>query len=159
MIRVYHYLPNNYTVIFRALEGKSGIVPEKRNYTIRFRNTKKANDVIVYFNNNPIPNNAYVDGTDFVVEIKDVPTIGQLTINCKGTDIEFDAVRLVNEDIENILSDLPIETLMKEKVDEVLFSDLPIKKKRIAVRRLKRKGLERKFVKLFLKLLEYVEQV
>ncbi|MBO5414483.1 MAG: DUF5110 domain-containing protein [Bacilli bacterium] len=155
----YNYLPNNYTVIFRALEGKSGIVPEKRNYTIRFRNTKKANDVIVYFNNNPIPNNAYVDGTDFVVEIKDVPTIGQLTINCKGTDIEFDAVRLVNEDIENILSDLPIETLMKEKVDEVLFSDLPIKKKRIAVRRLKRKGLERKFVKLFLKLLEYVEQV
>lgn len=155
----YNYLPNNYTVIFRALEGKSGIVPEKRNYTIRFRNTKKANDVIVYFNNNPIPNNAYVDGTDFVVEIKDVPTIGQLTINCKGTDIEFDAVRLVNEDIENILSDLPIETLMKEKVDEVLFSDLPIKKKRIAVRRLRRKGLERKFVKLFLKLLEYVEQV
>ena len=68
-------------------------------------------------------------------------------------------MRLVNEDIENILSDLPIETLMKEKVDEVLFSDLPIKKKRIAVRRLKRKGLERKFVKLFLKLLEYVEQV
>lgn len=155
----YNYLPNNYTVIFRALEGKSGIVPDKRNYTIRFRNTKKANDVIVYFNNEPIPNNSYVDGTDFVVEIKEVPTIGQLTINCKGKDIEFDAVRLVNDEISKILSDLPIETLLKEKVDAVLFSDLQIKKKRIEVRKLKHKGLDRKFVKLFLKLLEYVEQV
>ena len=44
----YNYMPNNYTVIIRAIEGKSGIVPEKRNYRITFRNTKKANDVIVY---------------------------------------------------------------------------------------------------------------
>jgi len=155
----YNYLPNNYTVIFRALEGKSGIVPDKRNYTIRFRNTKRANDVIVYFNNEPIPNNSYVDATDFVVEVKDIPTIGQLTINCKGKDIEFDAVRLVNDEISKILSDLPIETLLKEKVDAVLFSDLPVKKKRIEVRKLKRKGLDHKFIKLFLKLLEYVEQM
>jgi alpha-glucosidase (family GH31 glycosyl hydrolase) len=155
----YNYLPNNYTVIFRAIEGKSGIVPDKRNYTIRFKNTKKANDVIVYFNNEPVAHSAYVDGSDFIVEIKDIPTIGQLTINCKGKDIEFDAVRLVNEDISKILSDLPIETLMKESIDGVLFGDLPIKKKRIEVRKLKRKGLDRKFVKLFLKLLEYIEQV
>jgi len=48
---------------------------------------------------------------------------------------------------------------MKVLIDEVLFSDLPIKKKRIAIRKLGNKGLEHKFVKLFLKLLEYVEQV
>ena len=155
----YNYLPNNYTVIFRAVEGKSGIVPDKRNYKIRFKNTKRANDVIVYFNNEPIPSNSYVDETDYIVEIKDVSTIGQLTVNCKGKDIEFDSIRLINEDIVNILSDLPIETLMKEKIDAVLFSELPVKKKRIEVRKLKRKGLDRKFVKLFLKLLEYVEQV
>ena len=155
----YNYLPNNYTVIFRAIEGKSGIVPDKRNYKIRFKNTKKANDVLTYFNNTPIVNNSHVEDTDFIVEINDVPTIGQLTINCKGKDIEFDAVRFVNEEIENILSDLPIDTILKEKVDAALFSDLPIKKKRIEVRKLKRKGLEKKFIKLFLKLLEYVEQV
>ena len=46
-----------------------------------------------------------------------------------------------------------------EKLDSILFSDLSIKKKRIAVRRLQNKGLEKKFVQLFLKLLEYVDQV
>ncbi len=155
----YNYLPNNYTVIFRSLEGKSGIVPAKRNYKIRFKNTKKANDVIAYFDNTPVAHEAYIDGNDFIVEIKNMSTIGQLTINCKGKDIEIDAVRLINEDIENILSDLQIETLLKEKIDSVLFGELPIKKKRIALRKLKSEGLEPKFIKLFLKLLEYVEQV
>ena len=48
---------------------------------------------------------------------------------------------------------------MKEQIDEVIFSEIPMKKKRIAVRKLRRKGLEQKFVRLFLKLLEYIEQV
>ncbi|MDD2378108.1 MAG: glycoside hydrolase family 31 protein, partial [Bacilli bacterium] len=155
----YNYLPNNYTVIIRALEGKSGIAPDTRNYKIKFRNTKKADDVIAYFNNDQIKFEAYDDGPDFVVELKDIPTIGQLTLNCKGKDIEIDAIRLIKDDIEGIISDLQIETLMKEKIDAVLFSDLPYRKKRIAIRRLSGKGLERKFVKLFLKLLEYMNEV
>ncbi len=155
----YNYLPNNYTMIVRAIDGKDGIVPPKRNYKFYFRNTKEASDVVVRFNNDVIKYEKYVDGADFIVEVKDVPTIGQLTVNCKGKDIEIDAVRLINDDIETIISDLELETTMKEELDEVLFSDLTIKKKRIAVRKLKRKGLEPKFIKLFLKLLEYVEQV
>lgn len=155
----YNYLPNNYTVIIRALEGKSGIAPDTRNYKIRFRNTKSADEVITYFNDYPIDHTSYIDGPDFIVEVKDVSTIGQLTFNCKGKDIEIDATRLINEDIEEIISDLQIETEMKEKIDVVIFSNLPIKKKRIAVRRLKSKGLEPKFIKLFLKLLEYIGQV
>lgn len=155
----YNYLPNNYTMIIRAIEGKSGIVPDTRNYKVRFRNTKKANDVIVYFNSQVMKYNSYVDGPDFIVEVKDVPTIGQLTINCKGKDIEIDAVRLINDDIESIIGDLELETAMKEKIDTILFSELPIKKKRIAIRKLGRKGLEKKFIKLFLNLLEYINQV
>ena len=38
----YNYLRNNYTVIIRSIDGKSGIVPEKRNYKMVFRNTKQA---------------------------------------------------------------------------------------------------------------------
>ena len=155
----YNYLPNNYTVIIRALEGKSGIVPERRNYKFRFRNTKHADDVIIYFNDSKIEGKNYTEGPDFIVEVNDVPSIGQLTVNCKGKDIEIDAVRLINEDISHIISDLQITTEMKEKIDAVLFSDLPIKKKRIGIRKLKNKGLEPKFAKLFLKLLEYIEQV
>ena len=155
----YNYLPNNYTVIIRSVEGKSGIIPERRNYKIRFRNTKQANDVIVYFNDQKIQYSAYVEGPDFIVEVENIPTIGQLTFNCKGNDIEIDAVRLINEDIAEIISDLQIETDMKERIDAILFGDLPIKKKRIAVRKLGSHGLEKRHIKLFLKLLEYVSEV
>jgi hypothetical protein len=82
-----------------------------------------------------------------------------LTLNCKGKDIEISADRIINEDIESIISDLQIETSMKEKIDAILFSNLSIKKKRIEIRKLSKNGLERKFVKLFLKLLEYIEIV
>lgn len=155
----YNYMPNNYTVIIRALEGKSGIVPDTRNYKIRFRNTKQANDVVVFLNDTKITSKSYIDGPDFIVEVSEVPTTAQLTINCKGKDIEIDAVRLINEDIASIINDLQIETTLKEKIDSILFSDLEIKKKRIELTKLRRAGLERKYIRLFKKLLEYVEQV
>ena len=155
----YNYLPNNYTLIIRSMEGKSGIAPDNRSYKIRFRNTKHASDVIVRFNSTIIESNNYIDGTDFIVEVKNIPTLGQLTINCKGNDIEIDAVRLINEDIDEILSDLQIETVLKENIANVIFSDLPINKKRIAIRKLKRKGLDKSFITLFLKLLEYIEYI
>jgi Alpha-glucosidases, family 31 of glycosyl hydrolases len=152
----YNYLPSNYTVIVRAIEGKTGIIPPLRNYKFRFRNTKESKDVAVYLKDVKISHKSYVDGQDFIVEVKNVDTLQQLTINCKGKDIEIDAIRIINEEIESILSDLQIETEMKEKIDGIFFSELPIKKKRIEVRKLKNKGLESKFVKLFLKLLEYI---
>ncbi len=155
----YNYRESNYTVIIRALEGKSGIIPKVRNYKIRFRNTKQTKDVIVYVDNQQKEINCYVDENDFVIEVKEVSTISQLTINCKGKAIEIDAVRLINEDIDGVISDLPIETKLKEVIAGILFSELSIKKKRIETRKLKRKGLEPKFIRTFLRLLEYIEQI
>ena len=155
----YNYMPNNYTVIIRAIDGKSKIVPDKRDYKIIFRNTKQAKEVIAYFDREPIEVESYVDGPDFIVVAKDIKTTGQLTINCKGKDIEIDALRLISDDIRSIISDLPINTEMKQKIDDVMFSDMDIRRKRIAIRKLKGKDLESKFVKVFLKLLEYMEQV
>ena len=155
----YTYVKNNYTVIVRPLEGKSGIIPDKRNYKFNFRNTKFANDVIVYINNTKVEFNKYSKNTSFIVEVNDVPTTAQLTVICKGNDIEISAERIFMEDIESIISDLQINTVMKEKIDEILNRDEPIKKKRIEIRKLEGYGLERKFIKLFLKLLEYLELV
>ena len=155
----YTYMPNNYSIVIRAIDGKSGIVPEKRNYKIIFRNTKRTSDVAAFSNNTSLTLKTYVDGPDFIVEIKDVPTVGQLSLSCKGKDIEIDAVRLINEDIERIISDLQISTEMKEKIDAILFSSEPIKAKRIAIRKLTRIGLDKKFVRMFLKLLEYIDQI
>lgn len=154
----YNYLKNNFTVIFRSIEGKSGIVPPKRNYKVVFRNTKKAEDVSVYFNNEKCKFIAYVEENDFIVEIKNIPTIGQLTISCKGKDIEIDAIRVINNDVKSILLDLKINTFVKEDIAQIMFGDLPVSKKRIAIRKLRRKGLSRKYMNLFLKLLEYISE-
>lgn len=153
----YNYLPSNYTVIIRNLEGDSkGVVEEKRNYKIRFRNTKKADDVICYFNESQIKTIGYADEGDFIVEINDVPSKGQITLNCKGKDIEIDAMRFINDDIDSILLDLPVNTVLKEQISSIMFSDLPIKRKRIEIRKLKKYNLGREYIKLFLKLLEYI---
>ncbi|HHT38481.1 MAG TPA: DUF5110 domain-containing protein [Mollicutes bacterium] len=155
----YNYQASNYTVIIRAEEGKSGIIPKERNYKIRFRNTKETKDVVAYVNDMPIDTKCYVDENDFVVEVSKVSTIAQLTINCKGKAIEIDAVRLINEDIDGIISDLPIETGLKDTIADILFSNLPIKKKRIEIKKLKKYKLENKFIRMFIRLLEYIEQI
>lgn len=155
----YNYLPSNYTVIIRTIEGKHGVVDDYRNYKIRFRNTKKADNVFAYFNDTQIKTVSYVDDTDFIVEVEHVPSVGQLTLNCKGKDIEIDAIRLINDDIDSILLDLPINTVLKEKISSIMFSELPIKRKRIEIRKLKKYNLGREYIKLFLKLLEYIGQI
>ena len=100
-------------------------------------------NVTVYFNADKLESENYIDGNDFIVEVKDVPTIGQLTINCKGKDIEIDAVRVINDDIDSILMDLKINTYLKEEISDIIFGDLPMNKKRIAIRKLKKKGLSK----------------
>ena len=155
----YNYMANNYTLIIRPVEGKTGIAPAKRNYRIRFRNTREANDVIVYIDNEKVQSEHYIEDTDFIVEVNDVPTTKQLTINCKGKDIEIDAVRLINEDIDSIISDLQIRTNLKEQISKIVFSNNAIEKKRVEIRRLQKIGLDKKFINMFMKLLEYVAQI
>ena len=155
----YNYQENNYTVIVRAIEGKSGIIPDVRNYRFKFRNTRKAEDLSVNFDGTSLPFTSYEDDNDFIVEVKNVNTIGQLTVICKGKAIEIDAVRLINEDIDEIISDLAIETSLKDEISDILFGNNTIKQKRILVRKLKKKGLEDKFIKMFIRLLEYIEQI
>ncbi len=155
----YNYLRDNYTVVIRSIDGKSGIVPDKRNYKMVFRNTKKPQEVLTYFNAEKIPFEAYIDGNDFIVELKDIPTIGQVTITCKGKDIEIEAARLINDEVDSILMDLKINTYLKEEIAAIMFSKEQISKKRIAIRKLKKKGLSKEYIGLFLKLLEYLSEV
>lgn len=124
-----------------------------------FRNTKQADSVTAYFNNEKIDIVSYVDANDFVVEIKNCPSVGQLTINCKGKDIEIDAMRLINDDVKSILMDLKINTYLKEEIADIMFGELPLKKKRIAIRKLKNKKLSKEYITLFLRLIEYMSEV
>lgn len=158
----YNYLPNNYTVIVRPIEGKTGIIPAKRNYIFRFRNTRESSDVQAYIKSAKAAVKTSVDGTDFIVEVRDVPTTEQLTVNCKGKDIEIDAIRIVLDDIEEIISDLPILTEQKELVYNLLTDKNMVKdKKRIELHKLSKgkNAFDKKYIQLFLQLLEYMDQV
>ena len=155
----YNYMPNNYTVTIRPIEGKNGIIPEKRDYIVRFRNVREADSVSAMIGNQAIEVETKEEENDFVVTVKDVPTASQLTINCKGTDIEIDAVRLINEEIDLIISDLKIKTDLKETISHIIFNDEDMRKKRIKIRKLRGEGLDPVFIKMFIKLLEYVENL
>ena len=156
----YNYLTNNYTLIIRNIEGKSDLIHQKRNYKIRFRNTKMAENVKVYSNDKEIPFASYLMDTDFVVEIQNVNTYNQLTINCQGKDIEIDALMLINDDLDSILSDLKVPTKLKDEIARILYDkDLSIPKKRISIKKLKRKGLDKRSIKIFLRLIEYMSKV
>ena len=114
---------------------------------------------MAYFNDTELETVSYVDDADFVIEVSNVPSFGQLTINCKGNDIEIDAVRLINDEIDSILLDLQINTVLKEKISNIMFSDLPLKKKRIEIRKLSKYNLTRQYIRLFLRLLEYIGEI
>lgn len=153
----YNYRASNYTVIIRGIEGDKSVIPEKRNYRIVFRNTKKADHVVVYENDKEFPYETEVTETDFIVIVKDFNTKNQLVVNCYGKDIEIDALMLIKDDVESILYDLRINTKLKDSIADIIFSDLNLRKKRIAIKKLKKKGLDPRNVKVFLKLLEYME--
>lgn len=155
----YNYLQNNYTLIIRPIEGKTGFIPEKRDYTIRFRNTRESENVTIYLDNKQIIFDSYVEDNDFILEIKDVLTTSQITINCKGKDIEIDAIRIINEEIDSIISDLHLTTRIKEKIASIMFSPISIDKKRIQIKKLKKIGVDKRFIKMFLKLLEYAAEL
>ena len=155
----YNYRKNNYTLILRPTQGKTGIIPDKRDYKIKFRNTKRPEYVKVNVGRFEVEFTTRSDENDFIIEVPNVPTNQQLTINCGGEAIEIDAVRLINEDIDEIISGLLIETTLKEKIASIIFSDMTIRKKRIAIRKLKHSGLNKLFIKMFIKLLECISEI
>lgn len=155
----FDYKPNNYTITIRPTDGKLDVVPEKRTFKIRFRNTKLAPYISVKINDEEVKVPSYIDGKDFIVEVPFVLNSQTVIVNCHGNDIDIDAFRLINEDIDSIINDLQIETSLKEKIALILFSSDDIKQKRIAIRKLRKEGLSPLFLKLFIRLLEYVGEI
>ena len=151
---------NNYTVIIRQDYTDASLVPEIRSYKIKFRNTRKPNDVTVHIGQESITDfESYNDENDYVIEINRVSTFKQIIINCKGQDIEIDIARMINSDFDSIITDLKIKTVLKTEVSKIIFDEnMEIKTKRIEIRKLKKKGLSPKHINMFLKLLEYLEE-
>ena len=155
----YNYLQNAYNLIIRPFEGKSKIIPDKRNYKIRFRNTREPRNIEVMQENKPMPFTAKVEDNDLVIQVNDVETTRQLTVMCKGQNIEIDSKRIINDDIDSIINDLQIPTSLKARIADIMFSKIDISRKRIYLKKLKKNGLDNVFVKMFLKLLDYMKDI
>lgn len=151
----YQYEKDNYKFIIRKKDGKNLL--NTRNYILRFKNIKNIQEVNI--NDKLVQYNSYYDKDDFIIQINNLIVGRELEINIKGKDSFISRVTYLNEEIKEILHDLQIETKLKELIDEVLFSDLEIRKKRIKLRKLKNKGLDSKYIKIFINLLEYIEKI
>ena len=151
----YQYEPDNYTFSISKIDGKNLL--STRNYIIRFKNTRNITEVNT--NDKMIKYNCYYDKNDFIIKIDNQMVGRDININIKGQNILVSSVRLINEEIKEILYDLEINTTLKEKLDEILFSDLDVHKKRIKIRKLKRRGLDNKYIKIFINLLEYIQKI
>ena len=156
----YDYQEDGFSLIIRPIDGKSGIISDLRNYKLKFRNNGMVDNIDVLIGDERITNyKAYIDDNDFIVEIPNVYTTKQLSIVCKSKNLDITSSRLVNEDIESIISDAKIKTELKTLLAEIFFSDDDNRKKRIKIRHLKSRGLDKQFIKMFLKLIEYIDEI
>ncbi len=155
----YDISDEGYEVKLSPISGQKGIVPLQRNYTFKFRNTRVPDKVSVSVDGNIVPFAVQKDENDYIIKINKVSSLSKIQIKCVGESLEIEALRVINEDLDSIISDLMIETDLKVKLANIIFSDHPIKKKRIEIKRLKRDGLPTVFIKMFLRLLEYIADI
>ncbi|MBP5684121.1 MAG: DUF5110 domain-containing protein [Bacilli bacterium] len=156
----YVYDVTGYSLTISPLKGKSAVIPDKRTFSIIFRNVKMPSDYSVMVNGHNYDDYIVSEkDNNFILKINNIDTSKTITIKCSGENMELDATHILNEDIDSIINDLKIQTNLKEKLAKIAFSDMPINKKRIAIRKLEKHGLDRKFVQVFLKLYDYLAEI
>ena len=92
-----------------------------------------------------------------MIRLNDINVYEPIEVSIIGNNLEIETISVINEEIEGILDDLEINTILKEKIDDIIFSELTVKKKRIGLRKLKKQGLEPKFINMFIGLLEFID--
>ena len=146
---------DGYTFTLKRKDGNLNV--PNRNYTFKFRNMKSPDKVLVKRNNTVAEVPFESIKNDLIVKINDVNCFEPLEVKILGTNIEIETISVINEEIGGILDDLEINTELKEYIDSIIFSDLPMNKKRIELRKLKKKKLEPKYITMFIGLLEFIE--
>lgn len=147
---------NGYKFTITKKEGNLNV--PNRTYLLRFKNMKNPDKIIVKYQGQTKECQAIVEKNDLLLELKDINVYEPLEVLLLGNNLEIETISVINKEIEGILDDLEIETIIKESVDEIIFSDLPINKKRIGLRKLRRQGLEPKYINMFISLLEFINQ-
>ena len=146
---------NGYIFSVKRKDGNLNV--PNRNYLIRFRNMKSPEKVILKRNNTSVEHPFEIEKNDLLVKIDNVNIYEPIEVEIIGDKLEIETISVINEEIEGILDDLEINTILKEQIDAIIFSDLPVNKKRIALRKMRKNGLEPKFINMFIGLLEFIE--
>lgn len=147
---------NGYKFTITKKEGNLNV--PNRTYLLRFKNMKNPDKIIVKYQGQTKECQAIVEKNDLLLELKDINVYEPLEVLLLGNNLEIETISVINKEIEGILDDLEIETIIKESVDEIIFSDLSINKKRIGLRKLRRQGLDPKYINMFISLLEFINQ-
>lgn len=143
-----------------TISRKEGLLKKfKRNYLLRFRNMKNPSRVFIKIKDNKEEIKDYEnEKNDLLIRLNDVDIYDTIEVNIIGNKLEIETINVINEEIEGILDDLEINTILKEKIDGIIFSDLSVNKKRIALKKLRRDGLEPKFINMFIGLLDFTDK-
>lgn len=137
-------------------EDKFGIIPKDRNYKIVIRNTEATN-IEVKVEDKPIESTITLKNSNTIIKVKNNEA-NKIQIKYISNKNNINQIK-IEDDLKDVLEGLEIETKLKEKIDKILFGDIAIRKKRIEIRKLKKRGLENKYIQMFLNLLEYMESV
>ena len=128
-----------------------------RNYLLRFRNMKKPEKVLVKYKNSEKEYDYEIEKNDLLIRLDNIEVYSSVEVNIIGQKLEIETISVINEEISNILEDLEINTLLKEEIDGIIFGNDPIDRKRIDLRKMKKEGLEPKYINMFIGLLEFIE--
>lgn len=128
-----------------------------RNYLLRFRNMNSPENILVKQQNTEEKYPYEIEKNDLIIHINNVNVYNTIEVNIYGKNLEIETISVINEEIEGILDDLEINTILKEEIDDIIFSELPVNKKRIGLRKLRKHGLEPKFINMFIGLLAFIE--
>ena len=93
----------------------------------------------------------------FINKVENINLYTKVEVEIIGKNLEIEIENVINEEIEGILYDLEIETIVKYKIDDIIFNDKSIKEKRISLRKLKKDGLEPKYINMLIGLLEFIQ--
>ena len=147
---------NGYKFMIQRKDGHFNF--ENRNYLLRFRNMNSPDKVYLKYKNESKKIEFKIEKNDLIIELNNINVYEPVELNIIGKNIEIETISVINEEIKDILDDLEIETLLKVQIDDIIFSDLPMNKKRIGLRKLRKYGLEPKFINMFIGLLEFIEE-
>ena len=148
-------IENGYKFTISHKEGHMDL--PTRNYLLRFRNMNNPEKVIVKYNQQETAYNYETDKKDLIIKLENIYVYNNLEVYILGTNLEIEIENVINEEIEGILYDLEINTILKNKIDSIIFSDLSIKKKRIGLRKLRKEKLEPKYINMFIGLLDFIK--